>query len=213
MASSCHWSSTTWLGGCPSAAKEGPAGGPGALPASSDCYRGINSMIAQCGRGRGSKTAASQGACFLPVSATGAPRAPLLRAGNADKAAMLSAVIRTGEKKNQTVESEAAVSLKYLSLLRREPQAFNAGWQVSALTCRRNSRKKPSSWVTLLLVSCLAWWCCVFASLTPSHYHARSFTEAWIPWQPQIPALLIILHKLLAISLYLPSSSSTSINV
>lgn len=102
-------------------------------------------MIAQCGRGRGSKTAASQGACFLPGSATRAPRAPLLRAGNADKAVMLSAVIRTGKKKDQTIENEAAVSLKYLSLLRREPEAFNAGWQVSASTCGRNSRKKPSS--------------------------------------------------------------------
>lgn len=53
-------------------------------------------MIAQYGRGRGSKTAANQRARFLPWSLTrGEAKVLLFRAGRADKAEMLSAAIRT----------------------------------------------------------------------------------------------------------------------
>lgn len=47
----------------------------------------------------------------------------LFRAGNADKALMLSAAIRT-KKKSGWPENEAAVSLKYLFPHHRKPRPF-----------------------------------------------------------------------------------------
>ena len=194
--------------------RKGRPGGPGALPASSDCYRGINSMIAQCGRGRGSKTAASQGACFLPGSATGAPRAPLLRAGNADKATMLSAVIRTGEEKKirplRTRQQWASSTcLCFIGSLRLSTQAGKfQHWRVGEIL----ERNLHPEWPCFLFHVWLDDAACLQAShpaittrevlLRPEFHGNPKFLPCWSSFISCWPFLFIFLHKALQVSMF-----------
>lgn len=81
-------------------------------------------MIAQHGRGRESKSAANPRARFLPDAVTRGPRGPLFRAGNADKAPMLSLQlgrknIRRARMRQQRASSTCSCITRGLSLSAR----------------------------------------------------------------------------------------------